>query len=181
MRNGQSTIPAMYQRSAEHGAVFGIYLTAIFLSMTAGVTNQAFSVLVLALMCGVPFIIYRWLRQTYRRQNGMADFSALWMEGIATFFFGGLLSSFFAFVYMQVIDPDFIEKMMRMSIDAYNQNPWEGGQAVAEGLQTAIDRHMIPSAISMVIDGMWLIVFSGSILSMLMALLAKMRPIKNNK
>ena len=48
-----------------------------------------------------------------------------------------------------------------------------------EGIETAIKKHIIPSAINVVVDGMWLIVFSGSMLSMLMALLVKMRPIKN--
>lgn len=181
MENVQSTISAMYKRSAEHGVVLGVYMTAIFLAMTAGVTNHAFSLLVLVLMAGAPLVVYRWLRQVYCREEGQTDFSALWMEGIATFFFGGVLSSFFAFVYMQAIDPAFIENMMRLSIDTYRQNPWEGGDVIADGLQTAIDNHMVPSAISLVADGMWLIVFSGSMLSMILALLVRIRPVKNNK
>ncbi len=168
----------MYQRSAEHGAVFGIYLTVIFLAMTAGVTNQAFSVLVMLLMCGVPLLVYRWLRKFYVRQNGMTDFSALWMEGIATFFFGGVLSSFFAFVYMQAIDPGFIERMMKLSIEAYRQNPWAGGEEIAQGLQTAVEQHLLPSAISIVFDVMWLIMFTGSLLSMVLAMIVKMRPLR---
>lgn len=158
--------------------MFGIYLTVIFLAMTAGISNQAFSVLVLLLMCGVPALVYRWLRQVYVRQSGMTNFSALWMEGIATFFFGGVLSSFFAFVYMQALDPGFIERMMRLSIDAYTQNPWAGGEEIAQALQTAVDKHVLPSPISIVFDVMWLIMFTGSLLSMVLAMVVKMRPIK---
>ncbi|THG48325.1 MULTISPECIES: DUF4199 domain-containing protein [Muribaculum] len=179
METTRSTIYMMYKRSAERGTVFGLYLTSIFLSMAFGITNQAFSVLLFALMCGVPFLIYYWLRNTYKQQNGLSDFSALWMEGIAIFFFGGLLSSFFAFVYIQAVNPHFIETMMQASVDAYHQNPWQGGEVMVEGIETAIKKHIIPSAINVVVDGMWLIVFSGSMLSMLMALLVKMRPIKN--
>ncbi|MCM1022133.1 MAG: DUF4199 domain-containing protein [Muribaculum sp.] len=175
-----SSIHAMYLRSANHGVVLGLYLTVLFLTMVAGVTNPSFSIVILLLMCGVPFIVYKWLRKTFCIQNGLSDFSALWMEGIATFIFGGLLSSFFSFVYMQAIDPHFIETIMRASIEAYRQNPWQGGEEFATVMQAAVDQQFFPSAISLTVDALWMIVFTGSLLSMLMALLVRMRPVKNS-
>lgn len=41
-----------------------------------------------------------------------------------------------------------------------------------------IDMHLVPSAVAIVVELIWLAIFSGSLVSLLMALLARSRPVR---
>ncbi|MDE6248082.1 MAG: hypothetical protein K2M29_00045, partial [Paramuribaculum sp.] len=70
---------------------------------------------------------------------------------------------------------------MRVLIEMYSTMDWERGQEAADMLQTLIDMKLVPSAMSVVMETVWLGVFSGSILSLLMGLLARARKVNHVK
>lgn len=162
-----------YRRGADFGVYFGLYLTALFFASAFSISAPLLSFLSLVLIAGVPFVIYFMLRTSYRKDYCKTLFSSLWMEGIAIFFFGGLIASFVSVVYMRWINPDFINTQVDTLIDLYRSIDWDRGHEMADIFQRAREQHLLPSAIQITVDMLWLIVFSGSILSMLMALLVQ--------
>lgn len=173
MNQLKSNTHSPYRRGADFGIYFGMYLTALFFSSAFSTNIPFLSLMSLLLMAGVPFLIYFMLRSSYRRDYCKTLFSSLWMEGIAIFFFGGLIASFISVIYMRWINPDFINTQVDTLIELYRSIDWDRGHEMADIFQRAKEQHLLPSPIQITVDMLWLIVFSGSILSMLMALLVQ--------
>ena len=99
---------SVYKRGADDGLFFGIYLIIMFFSSAFSMAVPFAGLLSIILVLGVPFLIYRFLRRSYVNDSGTTQFSALWVQGITTFFCGSLISGIAALVYMQWVNPDFI-------------------------------------------------------------------------
>lgn len=170
-----------FRYGADQGLYFGLYLICFYgcglLNMTS--PNLLFSLAAMVLFAGVPFLIYYWLRRTYVAFRGAIQLSALWMQGIVIFICGTLISAVALVVYLKFVNPTFIVDQMKMLIEMYSSMDWERGQEAAEMLQRLIDMKLVPSAMSVVMETVWLGVFSGSMLSLLMGLLVRARKIKN--
>jgi hypothetical protein len=131
------------------------------------------------MMIGVPLFVAFVLRYSYVQDRGTTIFSSLWVEGIAIFFFGGLISSLVAFVYMRWLEPDFIADRLNAMIDVYSSAEVPNGKDVVEVLQAVRDRELLPRPIEIIVDMLWLIVFTGSILSMIISMLVPLKKVKN--
>lgn len=163
-----------YKRGADRGAWFGIYLTALFFATSYSVDRPLCAVVGMALMLGVPPCIFFMLRRSYVADGGDTQFSSLWMEGIAIFFFGGLIASIVALVYMRWIEPTFFEERVDTLISIYSAMDLPQAKEASEMLQAARDQKLLPKPIEITVDMLWLIVFTGSLLSMVMTWLIKM-------
>ena len=170
--------PSPYKRGADNGLPFAIHLTALFFAAVYSVSIPLLSLVTTLLILGVPPLIYYYLRRAYVADNGTSLLSALWMHGIMIFVCGSMLSAVVQVIYLKWINPTYIPDMLHMAIDFYSQMPGENPARMADILTQLIDSQMVPSAISIVMEMIWLSIFSGSILSLLMALLAKARPVK---
>lgn len=175
MNQEQKMNQSPYQRGARYGAYFGLYLTFMFFAFAFAPMVPMLSVVSLVLMAGVPVLIYIFLRRSYIDDYCKTVFSSLWMEGIAIFFCGSLISSLVAVAYMTWINPGYINGLVDTLIASYNAVDWDRGKEFADILERARAQHLIPSPVQLAVDMIWLIVFSGSILSMLMALLVQAR------
>ncbi len=175
MNDGKSTGQSPYRRGADAGLILGMYLCVIFFATAYSMTYSILSLVSLVLIAGVPVFIYISLRRSYLADMGKTIFSSLWMEGIATFFFGGVLAAFVSVIYMRYINPGFIDAQIDTMISVYNQTDWERGKELADIVSRAREARLIPRPIEFAINMLWLIVFSGSILSMLMSLLVQAR------
>ncbi|MCM1504108.1 MAG: DUF4199 domain-containing protein [Muribaculum sp.] len=182
MDSDEIRLRSPYKRGADKGAVFGVYLSVLFLMTAYSLEYPGCSVGAFFMVLFVPVIIYISLRRSYVSDLGTTIFSSLWMEGIVIFFCGSLVSAVVAIVFMRWVEPDYIERTLHQIIEMYNSGiAGDQGKEVAEVLQAAIDQRRVPKAIELVIDMLWLEVFSGSILSMLMALLVQARGYKPKK
>jgi hypothetical protein len=168
-----------YKRGADWGALFGIYLSALFFASSYSFDYPICSVLAFVMMIGVPLFVAFVLRYSYVQDRGTTIFSSLWVEGIAIFFFGGLISSLVAFVYMRWLEPDFIADRLNAMIDVYSSAEVPNGKDVVEVLQAVRDRELLPRPIEIIVDMLWLIVFTGSILSMIISMLVPLKKVKN--
>ena len=79
---------------------------------------------------------------------------------------------------MTWINPGYLYGQVDMMIELYGNADWERGKELSDILVRAKEQHLIPSPIDLAVDMLWLIVFSGSILSMLMSLLVQARGYK---
>ncbi len=181
MNDENSINRSPYSRGARYGLWFGVYMTALFFAMAYMLPLPFLSLVSIVLIIGVPFFIYAVLRRSYIEDFGTTIFSALWMEGIATFFFGGIIASLVAVVFMRWIEPNFITDRIDMLIAMKDMAGMEGNREALEILERAKEQHMIPKPIDLAVDMLWLMVFSGSILSMLMALLVRARGVNGKR
>ena len=168
-----------YRRAADDGFVFGLYLSAMFLAMALAARMPLLGLVSFVMCFGVPVFIYLRLRRSFTADNGHTLLSSLWMQGIVTFACGSLLAGAVATAYLKWIEPDFIIDRLHEAIDFYSGSGWSRGEEAAATLQRMIDMHLVPSAVAIVVEFIWLSVFSGSLLSLLMALLARSRPVRH--
>lgn len=166
-----------YKRGADNGAIFGLLLVAMFFSMVMSVNYPIFSMITALLFISVPFVIYRFLRRSYIADFGMSQISSLWMQGIMTFACGSLICGIVAAVYLKWIDPDFIHERIGDAIRFYRESGLKSGEELADTLQAMVKANLMPTAVQIVVEIIWLSIFSGSLLSLLMALLARARSV----
>lgn len=170
-----------YRRGADDGFFFGIYLSAMFFASVYSLDAPLLGVISFLMVLAVPFIIYRFLRRTYVEEYGTTLLSALWMQGIMIFLCGALICGAVSLIYLKWINPSFIVDQMRTVIDIYSGSGWESGEEMADMMQRIIDNNLVPTSISIVMEMIWLSVFSGSLLSLLMSLLVRARAVPDNK
>lgn len=165
----------IYARGADAGAWMGLCLVALFGCMVASMHVALFSAPALALMVLVPVLTYLFLRRTHVAAHGMTVFSALWMQGIVMFACASLIFGAIAFVYLRYVNPGFVAMVFEYLADFYRQTGDEGAGALADELQTVIDKNAYPRPAVIVIGEMWSVMFSGSLLSMVVGALARIK------
>lgn len=162
---------SIYERAAGDGAWLGAYFVVLFGLSVASVRLPLLNIVVLAMALLVPFIAYRYLRRTYVDSHGLASYSALWMQGILTFGCASLIFSTASYIFMRWIYPGFILDTLKMGVEFYRSQP--SGAAIADEFQAVIDHRQAPSPVTVAIMWLWLGTFTGSMLSMVLALVAR--------
>ncbi len=170
-----------YRRGADDGFIFGVMLCVMFFAGVFSVSAPVLSVVALIIFIAVPFVIYTFLRRAYITDLYTTQLSSLWMQGIMTFICGSLIAGLVAVVYLKWINPDFIADRLQEAIDFYSGSGWQQGEEMADLLKNMVKAHVVPTPIQIVIEMIWLGVFSGSLLSLLMAVLVRARGEKKSK
>ena len=81
----------------------------------------------------------------------------------------GLLS----FIYLRWIDPDFFVRVLTLGIEYYSRIEAEGADAVADELRMILDGGALPNASTIVMVWMWLTMFGGAVLSLVLSAIVK--------
>ncbi|MDE6265675.1 MAG: DUF4199 domain-containing protein [Paramuribaculum sp.] len=170
-----------YRRGADDGFIFGMVLCTMFFAGVFSTAVPLLSLVCMLLFVSVPFIIYYFLRRTYIADLYTTQLSSLWMQGIMTFLCGCLIAGLAATVYLKWINPSFIPERIQEAIAFYRDSDWKSGNEMAQMLQQMVNAHIVPTPVEIVIEMIWLGVFSGSLLSLLMAVLARARGEKRTK
>lgn len=168
-------IQSPYRIGAERGLAFGMILCTMFFAYVYSTQVPFLSLVALGLFIFVPFWIYHRLRRTFVAESYATTLSGLWMQGIVIFACGSAICAAASIVYMKWIEPDFIINAVRQAISFYENSPTPRAAEVADILQRMIEIHAVPTPAAVAIEMLWLSIFSGSILSLLMALLARAR------
>lgn len=160
---------SVYARGAQDGVLMGAVLCGIFaswaLSLRVAAASLAFPLLCLA----VPVLAWWLLRRGYRADLGLSTFSALWMHGICIFFFGTLLMAAISIVWLQWLEPGLISRSLNSAADVYAQLGTPEATRLAEDVRRIIERGMVPRPVDVALALLWTGVFSGSILSIVLA------------
>ncbi|MDE6528469.1 MAG: DUF4199 domain-containing protein [Muribaculaceae bacterium] len=171
-------IKNIYARGADDGFWLGLYFSVLFGLAVASLQVPVLNIFAGTMALGVPFLTYFFLRRTHVAAHGMTVFSALWMQGITMFACGSLIFGTLSFVYLRWIDPGFLARVLQAGVDYYSASPAESSQMLASEFQMLLDSKMMPSALNVAFGWMWLGMFSGSVLSMLVAALVKLKKVK---
>ena len=177
----EETVRSIYRRGADNGLLLGLYFCIIIGFSVDGERVQAVGFISTLMMLGVPFLVYRFLKKTYVEHRGLAQFSALWTQGIIAFAGAGLILAFVVFIYIRFVDPEIILRQLDNLIRIYTEVDNPRADDMITVLTNMRDMHLYPSARDIVVQLELLSIFSGSILSMLMSLLVRMKtPLKSN-
>lgn len=91
---------------------------------------------------------------------------------------GCLIFGAVSFVYLRWIDPGFLVRMLETGVEYYSASTSESAHILADELQMIIDSKAVPSALNIAFGWMWLGMFSGSILSMVVAGIVRIKKVK---
>lgn len=164
---------SLFKRGADDGFWMGLFLSVLFVAMAYSVYSALVGVLALAMLIAVPFLIFFFLRRSYRYDNCRTQFSGLWLHGICIFFFGSLLMALTSYIYLRFADPTYLNSLVNMAKEVYQSVDSPEAQQMAAVLQKAQDSHLIPTPGQLAMEIIWLGVFSGSLLSMIVSAIVR--------
>ena len=168
---------SIYQRAAEWGLPFGLYLACMAVSSIFADWFAPLAVIFFVLLLGTPLVAYYFQRRKFIEDDGFTEYAALWMLGIMLFIFGAILCSFITFLVLQYVRPDFMYEQGQLLIEAYSKMPEMADSEMLRVVKRAIDERLMPPPIEMVFNAFWFVSFGGSIVSAITALLA-LRPLR---
>lgn len=178
--NGANRNRSIYARGADDGLWMGVLCIAVFFFLVGSLTMPLLNFLACCGCVAVPVLTYRFLRRTHVAAHGCATFSALWMQGIVMFACASLLVAVASYVFMRWMDPGFLERVVGVCIKVYRDSGTAAGTQMAADLQTLLDNNALPTPVSVAMGWLWLGIFSGSVLSVFVALIVRMRRVPLN-
>lgn len=162
-------IQSPYRRGADDGFIFGIYLSVMFFASILAGNFAPLSLLALAMMVGVPAVIYRFMLSYHRKLGAAGSFAMLWMQGVVIFFCGMLIAGTLLVVYMKWIHPDFVAGQLAAVAALKGSVPGSQMDFAADVASKMIEANFIPTPIDIVTEMIMLSIVSGSMLSMLLS------------
>lgn len=166
---------SIYARGADCGLWLGLCFIAMFVLAAASMRMPLLNIGVIGIAVYVPVLSYRFLRRTHVDAHGLTSFSALWMQGIVMFACGALLLGAAAYLYIKVVEPNFISNVVKFGIEYYSSAGTPEADAIADEFRKIVELNRLPRTGDVVLMYIWATVFSGSILSMLLAVIARAR------
>lgn len=164
---------SVYRIGAEDGLKMGpLMILCLFLCGLTTYQVWAF-VPALASLLAPPVALYLMMNRTRQRYGMQCTFSALWLEGICTFFFGSLLMALFCYVALRFIWPGFIAHQVDAIVSTYSTIDSAQARDIASTMDKARKSGLIPSPIDIALELVYIGVFSGSVLSMIFALIVR--------
>lgn len=164
-----SKVISPYLRGADDGLRFGLYLSALLLSVMLSARMPLLSLAAFVMMAGVPVWTYMCQRR-YARTLGMAaTVPMLWMQGVVMFTGGIVIASAVIVAYMRWADPAYIFNQWQ-SIAAMATRPEASDFYRQTGAmaQAMIEAGTLPTPLEMAWQFILLTVSTGSILSLIM-------------
>lgn len=161
-----------YYQGAKAGIPIGIYLVAMFLLFVLMTKVALASVVLMLMILCLPIAVYSTMRMTITRTRGQVTWSSLWMQGIMSFLFGSVICGLVTMVYLKFVEPTFLSDIVQRCIDTYASIPGKEAAEVTEMLRNVVEMGMVPTASSFTTSMFWLTAFSGSVLSLFLAIIA---------
>lgn len=160
---------SVYSLGASDGLWVGLAMGACVVSMVLS-SHWPYLVFVSwALFLGTPYLAWRLMRRAWAKREVPPRFSAVWLHGICIFLFGSLIMALMMYVSLRYIVPGWIETQMFNAVEVLASDPATVHQS--QVLAKIIDTGQLPSPIYTSVSSIWFVSFTGSIWSMLFALL----------
>lgn len=166
---------SVYRRGAEDGLIMGPLMALVVILMGACGQVPILGIPALVCICVVPIVAYVMLSRGYREDNCQSTFSALCMQGISTFFFGGLLMAVAIYVSLRWIWPTYIADQMRFLSEILAQQPGPEAKQLTDMVDKLIVTGNVPTPIEVALEQLYIVVFTGSLLSLFLSLVIRSR------
>ena len=163
---------SVYSLGAADGLWTGLAMGICVMCMILSSSTPFLSLIGLALFIYVPFMVWRFLRRGWVLGRVPATFSAVWLHGICIFLFGAIIMALIMYISLRFLSPGWIENQMALAVQQLAADPATAEQARI--LSRVIDSGQLPSPIYTSVSSIWLVAFTGSIWSMIFALILTM-------
>lgn len=115
----------------------------------------------------VPWLVWILLRRAWIRCETPTAFAAVWLHGICSFLFGGILLAVVVYVMLQYVMPGFVEDMTLRAAMRLAEDP-EHVDDARKAIRI-IEAGNLPSPIRIAFTSIWFAGFTGSLWSMICA------------
>ena len=163
---------SIYKYASEAGIPAGLYLTLMSACLLLSIKVPALPMFLLPLGIGFPFILWILIKKIAKAEPSYNKFSSLWLGGIYTVIFGTLISFFLSALYVVFVEPGFVYLYINNAIEAVEATQMAGEyETTIKLMREAMDAHLLPSGLEFLTSIAWFTCFSGSIISLFIALL----------
>ena len=163
------------QRAAETGLYLGGYLSLLALATGLSQSAPAASLLVWAGSIALPFALYVLLRRSLAERDFSATFTEVWLEGIASFFFGSMIQAVIIYLGLRFLAPHYLLNSVEMAIDYFNQMGTPAGDQWARTLTDIREHNGIPTAVDVVSQIISMNLIGGTFITLIDASILKAR------
>lgn len=165
---------SVYLLGAEDGLIMGPIMAATIFLIGASTYVAWVFVPALIAIFAVPVVAFFRLAYSHRVNHiASSSMTALWLQGICMFFFGGVVMAAFAFVMLRWAVPGFMTHLIDSAIAAYETVGSPTATDMADTFAKMKSAGMLPRPLDVALELLYLAVFTGSILSLLSALLIR--------
>lgn len=170
---------SIYKYASESGLPVGLYLTIMSFCVILSLKFPVLPMVLVPLAIGFPFILWMQINKIRKEEPSYNKFSSLWLGGIYSVIFGTLICMFISGCYLVFFEPDFVVKYVSNAIEAVENSPMAPEYEVTLNMMhNAIEAHILPTGLEFLTSMAWLTCFSGSILSLILALIMSRTPKK---
>ena len=169
-------IKSIYKIGAEDGALMGVYFVVMFMCNVYAATVPVLGLLGLAMFIGTPFAVWFMVNRTRVANQRYRFFSAYWMHGIMIFVCASLILGMALYLYLRFVNPTYLHETMCQSAEVFAATDSPDAQEWATMMRRLADSGQ-PTPIVFAFSAIWLTAFTGSVLSLFIALVAKLLPL----
>lgn len=167
------TKSTIYRRSADNGFWLGLVFIIMFATMVLSEQVSLLSIVTMALFFCVPFLVFLFFRRSYNRAGYKMEYAELWVEGILSFVCGGAILAVAVYMFLKIIDPEYIVRQVDLFLDIYKDIDDGRAEEVVDILELIKENNAYPTPRLISIQLFLTTIFTGSILSMVIAVLIK--------
>lgn len=172
----------VFIRSAHFGLPMGLLLSVLSVVMVYTDKHPMLAMASLLLFALVPVTTLACQWRYRNEQQGLVDFSGLWLMGILMMIYGTIICSLVTYLLMTYARPGVIYDQTKVFLDAYANVPKAQNdpamQQMLDVVRKAYDTKMLPSPIEYVSEMFWVTTFFGSMVSLVTAFIAKKLPLR---
>lgn len=166
------------QIAADQGPVMGLIFCTVFFAAIYSLRYPVMSLVTLAGLIAVPVTVWLMMTKTWRKSLGTMPFTTLWTQGIVAFGCGAMILAAASYTYFKWIEPDLLINALQSQADRWEAAGTDQSVANARALRLMIDGGALPHPSEIAFQLLCLTVFTGSMLSMLLAFITRLKKIK---
>ena len=163
---------SIYKYASEAGVPAGLYLTLMSACFLLSVKMPNLPIFILPLAIGFPFVLWFLLRNICKAEPTYLKFSSVWLGGLYTVIFGTLICFFLSALYLVFVDPGFVAGYFNNALEVLESSQFaEEYQSSITLMREAMEAHVLPSGLELMMTISWFTCFMGSLISLFIALI----------
>lgn len=163
---------SIYKYASEAGVPAGLYLTLMSACILLSIKIPMMPLFLVPLAVGFPILLWVLMKNIIKADPSYNKFSTIWLGGLYTVIFGTLISLFLSALYIKFFEPNFVWYYVNNALEAVESSPMVGDYEQAITLmREAMEAHILPSSFEFLTTLAWFTCFSGSIISLFLALI----------
>ncbi|MBD5220548.1 MAG: DUF4199 domain-containing protein [Bacteroidales bacterium] len=163
-------------RAANNGLFLAAYFTVLVVASGLSMYGlSAAAILVWASVLYMPFFAYRLMRTGLAECHFELSFLELMVEGMASFFLGGLMPTLITYLALRYLCPDLIANTYDQTISLLREAGTPDTDHLADTFDYIRKTYGIPTPVKVAAQTLWMILMGGTILSLLETIWLKIR------